>query len=140
MVVDKGFLKELKLIDPTYRVDEPEDHNGYFIVKDIDLTIKANMENTLSVPNPAELRVHGPKVILWVPGLGGQILDKLREMKLKALELKIFENPLNELAYYQGLKKEAEKKKRELAVDMIAEGLVEADKMDRKKSFSYGGS
>lgn len=136
------FLKELKVIDPTYVVMDPEDHDGYFICKDVDISLKANDGKTLNIigRDPTTLRARGTLEILWVPALGGQALDELRKMKLKALELGIFENPLDELAYYQKLKRDAKKKKTELAEDMVVEGLMEMHRLERKKSFSYGGS
>jgi hypothetical protein len=139
--VPKGFAKALAIIDQTYRVEDTEDHNGYFIIKDIDLTLKADGGKSLVIPGDdiKVLRVRGPMPILWVSDYGEQWLDVLRAMKARGLELGIFDNPANELAYYQKLKRDAKKKKEELAVDMISEGIMEADRLSRKKSFSYGG-
>jgi len=138
----KWFVKALKVIDPTYRIEDTEDHDGYFIIKDIDLTLRADGGKTLSVPGKdiKFLRARGPMPILWISDFAEQWLEVLRAMKLKGIELGVFENPVNELAYYQKLKKDAKKKKAELAVDMISEGLMEAHRLSRKKSFSYGGS
>ena len=138
----KGFLKSLKVIDQTYRVEDTEDHDGYFIIKDIDLTLKADGGRSLIIPGKdiKFLRVRGPMPVLWIPDFGEKWLEVLRAMKLKGLELGIFDNPVNELAYYQKLKRDAKKKKAELAVDMISEGLMEGHRLARKKSFSYGGS
>jgi len=140
MIVPKQFAKDLKLLDPTYRVEDTEDRVGYFIVKDLDLTIKADGGKTIFVPDPKMLRARGPCIVLWVPDLGGQALEQLREMKMRGLELKIFDNPMNELAFYRAQMVKAKKKKMELAVDMISEGLMEGHRLARKKSFSYGGS
>ena len=60
-------------------------------------------------------------------------------MKQKALELGVYDNPANELAYYQKQRSEAKKQKEALAVDMITEGLMEAHRLEHKKSWSYGG-
>jgi hypothetical protein len=140
--VPKWFVKALAIIDPTYRVEDTEDHDGYFIIKDIDLTLKADGGKSLSIPGEdiKLLRVRGPMPVLWISDFGEQWLDVLRAMKAKGLELGIFDNPANELAYYQKLKRDAKKKKAELAVEMISEGLMEAHRLERKKSFSYGGS
>jgi len=140
MIVPKSFANDLKLVDPTYRVQDPEDHVGYFIVKDIDLTLKADGGKTLFIRDEKELRVRGPCIVLWVPELGSGAIERLREMKMQALELKIYDDPLNELAYYRALNLKAKKKKMELAVDMISEGLMEKHRLERKKSWSYGGS
>lgn len=141
MIVPKGFSKELRLIDQTYKVQDPDDHKGYFIVKDIDLTLKADDGRSLSIPggNIKNLRFRGPLVILWVPELGGQTLEELRKMKADGLAMGIYENPLKELAFYQAKKREARKKRAELVVDIITEGIMEADRMTKKKSWSYGG-
>jgi hypothetical protein len=85
-------------------------------------------------------RIHGPLVILWFPEIGSVCLDKLREMKRQALEMKIYENPLAELAFYQAKKKIAKQKRTEAAVDIITEGLMVMDKLNRSRSWSYGGS
>ena len=140
--VPKWFLKALAIIDPTYKIQDTDDHDGYFVIKDIDLTLKADGGRSLIVPgNDIKfLRVRGPMPVLWISGFDEQWLDVLRAMKQKGLELGIFDNPVNELAYYQKLKRDAKAKKAELAVDMISEGLMEADRLSRKKSFSYGGS
>jgi hypothetical protein len=139
--VPKWFLKALAIIDPTYTIQDTEDHDGYFVIKDIDLTLKADGGRSLIVPgNDIKfLRVRGPMPVLWISGFDEQWLDVLRAMKQKGLELGIFDNPVNELAYYQKLKRDAKAKKAALAVDMISEGLMEADRLSRKKSFSYGG-
>ena len=139
MIIPKWFKKELSIIDKTYRCEDTPDHDGYFIVKDLDLTLRADGGKSLSVPDPKLLRVRGPLVVLWIPSLDEQCLEKLRAMKAKGLELGIFDNPVNELAYYQKLKRDAKAKKAELAVDMISEGLMEAHRLERKKSWSYGG-
>jgi hypothetical protein len=138
----KWFVKALKTIDSTYRIEDTEDHDGYFIIKDIDLTLKADGGKSLVIPGKdiKFLRVRGPMPVLWISDFGEQWLEVLRAMKLKGIELGIFDNPVNELAYYQKLKKDAKAKKAELAVDMISEGLMEAHRLSRKKSFSYGGS
>jgi len=139
--VPKGFLRSLKVIDQTYRVSPTEDGDGWFIIKDIDMTLKADGGKSLIIPGKdiKVLRVRGPMPLLWIPGFGEQWLEKLRQMKAKGLELGIFDNPVNELAYYQKLKRDAKAKKAELAVDMISEGLMEAHRLERKKSWSYGG-
>ena len=138
MFVPEGFAKSLKFIDPTYRVEETDDHDGYYIIKDVDLTMKVDGGKTLSDPKNA--RVHGPLVVLFFPAFGERVLDTLQEMKKQALEMGIHEDPVKELAWYQMKKIEAKKKKSELATEMISEGLMEAHRLERKKSFSYGGS
>lgn len=140
MSADKGFLKDLRTIDQTYRVEDDENKKGYYIVKDVDMTLKADGGKSLFIPDPKMLHVRGPCVVLWVPELGGQALDRLREMKMKALEVKIYEDPMNELAFWRAQGVKAKKKKMDLAVDMISEGLMEGYRLARKKSFSYGGS
>lgn len=44
MSADKGFLKDLRTIDQTYRVEDDENKKGYYIVKDVDMTLKADGE------------------------------------------------------------------------------------------------
>lgn len=140
--VPKWFLKALAIIDPTYKIQDTDDHDGYFVIKDLDLTLKADGGRSLIIPgNDIKfLRVRGPMPILWISGFDEQWLDVLRAMKQKGLELGIFDNPVNELAYYQKLKKDAKAKKAEMATEMISEGLMEVHRLERKKSFSYGGS
>ena len=140
--VPKGFLKALAIIDQTYRVEDTEDHDGYFIIKDVDLSLKTDGGRSLPIigKDTKTLRARAPMPLLWISDFGEQWLDVLRAMKAKGLELGIFDNPVNELAYYQKLKRDAKKKKAELAADMISEGLMEADRLSRKKSFSYGGT
>lgn len=141
MYIPKWFKKELALVDKTYKVDEPEDHIGYFIRKDIDLTLRADDGRSLSIPggNIKTLRVRGNPVVLWVPALDQSVLEKLRAMKAEGLAMGIYDNPLKELAFWQGKKKAARERQKLLAVDMITEGIMDADRMSRRKSFSYGG-
>lgn len=139
MFVPKQFQKDLKILDPTYRVQETEDHVGYFIVKDVDLSLKADGGKTLFIPDPKMLHIKGPCIVLWFPDFGGQVLERLREMKMKALELRIYDNPMNELAFWKAQQVKAKRSKMDLAVDMISEGLMEIDRFERRKSFSYGG-
>jgi len=139
MIIPAFFEKELHTIDQTYRVEETDDHDGFFVIKDVDLSLKADGGKTLSIRDPKMLRVRGPLIVLWVPALDSRALDKLREMKLRALELGIYDNPVNELAYYKSLQKKAREARRDLAVDMISEGLMEAHKLERSRSWSYGG-
>lgn len=136
--VPSYFERGLAVIDKTYRVLPTDDHDGYYIVKDVSLSMKIDGGKTLSQPKAAH--VHGPLVVLFFPEFGEQVLEKLREMKKQALEMGIYDNPMKELAFYQAQKIKAKKKKAELAVDMVSEGLMEADRLSRKKSFSYGGS
>jgi len=144
MFVPQRFKKDLEILDPTYRIQDTEDHEGYYIVKDVDLTLRSDGGKSLSIPggDPKWLRVRGPLVVLFIPTheFGEQILEKLREMKREALAMGIYDNPTNELAWLQKKKKEARQKKAELATEMISEGLMEAHRLERKKSFSYGGS
>jgi hypothetical protein len=141
MIVPTWFKKELRLIDRTYKCEDPDDHKGYFIVKDIDLTIRADDGRSLSIPggNLKNLRIRGPLIILWVPELSSQALEELRKMKADGLAMGIYENPLKELAFYQTKKREARKKRAAAVVDIITEGIMEADRMSKKKSWSYGG-
>jgi hypothetical protein len=141
-LVPSWFSKALVVIDPTYRVEKPEDGIGFFIIKDIDLTLKADDGRSLSIPGKDidSVRARGSLPVLWVETLSEDTLEKLRAMKFRGLELGIFDNPVNELAYYQKLRRDAKKKKEELAVDMISEGLMEAHRLNRKKSWSYGGN
>ena len=138
MIVPEGFARELGFIDPTWRIEETENHDGYYIIKDVDLTMKIDGGKTLS--QPMEARAHGPLVVLFFEDFGDRVLDALRKMKFQALELGIYENPVNERAWYQKLRRDAKKKRAELATEMISEGLMEAHRLERKKSFSYGGS
>lgn len=140
--VPEWFKKELAVVDPTYRVEDTEDHDGYFIIKDLDLTLKADDGKSLIIhkDNYKLLRARGPVPIIWFPTFSTRVIEQLRQMKAKALEMGVFENPMNELAYYQKLKKEVKTKKLELAVDMVSEGLMEQHRLERKKSWSYGGA
>lgn len=142
MFIPEFFKRELKLIDKTYKVDEPEDHAGYFIRKDIDLTLKADDGRSLSIPggNIKNLRVRGNPIVLWVPALDAAVLETLRKMKAEALAMGIYDNPLKELAFWQSKKVAARKKRAADAVDMISEGIMDVDKMSRRTSVSYGGS
>jgi hypothetical protein len=142
MIVPTGFAKGLKIIDSTYEVQDTDDHDGYYIVKNVDLTLKADGGRSLSIPGGdiKVLRVRGPLVILYVPDLNDSVLEKLREMKAQALEMGIYDNPLNELAWLQKKKREAREKRRDLATEVISEGLMDVYQTERKKSFSYGGT
>ena len=66
--VPKYFLDALAIIDKTYRVEGTEDHNGYFIIKDLDMTLKADGGKSLIIPGKdiKLLRVRGPIPLLWI--------------------------------------------------------------------------
>lgn len=141
MTIPEYFLKELAFIDRTYRVEPVQDGPGYYIVKDIDLTLRFDGGESLILPDAKkEARVHGPLVVLWIPEIGGMALDKIREMKRQAIEMKIMEDPLAELAFYQAQRKETKEKKLDKAADMITEGIMEMKRLSQKQSWSYGGS
>ncbi len=141
MSIPKYFTDELATLDKTYRVESVPDGKGFYIVKDMDLTMAYDGGSSLYMPGSKKAaRIHGPLVILWVPELGGVCLDKLREMKRRALTMKIYENPMAELAFYQAQKREASRRRLESAVDIITEGLMVMDKLMKSKSWSYGGS
>ena len=140
MYFPKAFAKELKFIDPTYKVEDDDEKKGYFIVKDLDLAMAVDGGASLPAIEAKIARIVGSLPILWTPELGGRCLETLRAMKKEALEMGIYDDPLKELAFWQKKKHEAKQKKIELAVDMITEGIMEAHRMGRRKSYSYGGS
>ncbi|MCK7475656.1 MAG: hypothetical protein MZV49_24240 [Rhodopseudomonas palustris] len=53
--------------------------------------------------------------------------------------MKIVENPANELRYYSELNRKAKEKKRELALDMMAEGFMKMHKMATSQTFVMPG-
>lgn len=137
MTIPEFFARELKTIDPTYRVQECEDGDGYHIIKDVDLTFKLDGGKTLTSPRTA--RARGPLVVLFAQHLDARTLDQLREMKYRALELGIYDNPVNELAFWKAQQKKAKEKRRDIAVDIVTEGIMEMHKLATSKSWSYGG-
>jgi hypothetical protein len=127
----KWFLSELACIDPTYYVRAKEESQIYEIVKDADVVIES--------PFRGAFRITGPKVVDVFRYLNADALTKLRKRKWWGRQLKIIENPRAEFNFLLAQEKAAKAKEMDLAHDMMTEGLLEGYRIDRKKSWSYGG-
>ena len=132
MYVPKQWLKALSIIDPSWRVECDESDGTYMVVKDV--SVKIPMEDGKMAI------VHGPRTVAVFRGeLGETHLDELRARKKLGEQMKIVENPVNELRYYANLQKEAKAKKHELALDMMTEGFMKMHKLATSQTFIMPG-
>jgi hypothetical protein len=130
--VSKTFLKSLALIDRSWRVVPDESDNTYSIVKDVSVKIP--------IEGGKVGIVHGPRTVAVFQGEPIDAhLDELRRRKRWGEEMKIVENPMNELKYYKRLNDEAKAKKKELALDMMTAGFMKMHKMATSQTFIMPG-
>ena len=132
MHVSKEWLKALKIIDPTWRVECDESDGTYMVIKDVSVQVPLD--------NGRVGVFHGPRIVSVINHEpGDRDLEDLRARKAWGLKMNIVENPANELKYYADLNKMAKEKKRELALDMMTEGFMKAHKIATTATFVMPG-
>jgi len=129
MLIPEWFEKELKIIDPSYRAEVEE--NLVAIVKDVHVKLPLKDGGTAII--------HGPRTIDVFEHPSHTALEKLRKKKYEGQRMNIVENPLNELRWLRGLEEEAKKKREQLAIDMMAEGLMKMHRLENTKTFVMPG-
>ena len=131
MYVPRWFLRELRFIDPTSRV-EYDGKPLYRIVKDVDMIIP--------VPFRGTIHVKGPRTVDVFPYLNDSALTHLRYRKWLGRRMNIIENPKKELAYLEAQEKAAMAKEREIGYEMMAEGMYEGYRLSQKHSVCGGSN
>lgn len=121
MVIPSWFEKELKIIDPTYFVVFNKTFEYYEIKKQ------------MNVVKDGRLVVTRPTLAVFRK-LNERALTNLRERKF--VGRKYSQDPMKYLKYLNSLNVEAKKKKRALALEMMAEGYVRIHNLGRKKIFT----
>lgn len=132
MYVPKQWLKSLQVIDPSWRIECDESDGTYMVVKDVRVQIPLE-DGKVAV-------VHGPRIVAVFRGdLCEANLDELRARKRLGEQMKIVEDPMNEIRYYHRLNQEAKEKRSQLALDMVTEGFMKAHKMATSQTFFMPG-
>ncbi len=133
MLTPGWFLKELKIIDPTYYVRFNESNGFFEIVKDVSVSVKMKDGGTA--------HIYGPRIVDAFLELTSAALDNLRRRKAFGRQLNIVDNPMAELEFYAKLQKEANAKMMDEAYTRMAEGFKDIVEIGTgiRKSYSYGG-
>ena len=122
------FLRELRIIDHRYRVIPVEETQSYRIVMDSDVMVESPMRGAF--------RITGPKTVDVFQHLNADALTSLRRRKYIGRQMKILERPNAEWEYLIAQERAAKQKEMAIAHDMMAEGMMEGYKIDRKHSVS----
>jgi len=117
----KWFERELAIIDSTYFVVFNKRYQYYEIKKQMNVVRNGGL--VVVRPTLAVFR-----------RLNDRALDNLRERKF--MGIKYGGEPEKYLNYLNGLNVESKKKKRELAMEMMAEGYVRIHNLERRKIFT----
>jgi hypothetical protein len=122
------FVRELKTVDHRYRVEVRESSQVYAIVMDADVVVES--------PIRGAFRITGPKTVDVFQHLNDDALTALRRRKYIGRQMKILERPNAEWEYLIAQERAAKAKEMNLAHEMMAEGMMEGYKIDRKHSVS----
>lgn len=117
----KWFSRELEIIDDTYYVVFNKKYEYYEIKKQ--MNVVKNGELVVVKPTLAVFR-----------RLNDRALNNLRERKY--VGRKYARDPMLYLKYLNSLNEEAKKKKHELALEVMAHGLMRIHNIDRKTIFT----
>jgi hypothetical protein len=126
--VPNWFKRELRTVDPNYYVVINEESQVYRIMMNSDVVVQS--------PFRGAYRIIGPKTVDVFRYLNDEALTKLRYRKWLGRQMKIIENPNAEWNFLQAQEKAAKAKEMDLVYDMMAEGGMEAYKIDRKHTVS----
>lgn len=132
MQIPEFFRKELALIDPTYRIELEAEKGVYRIIKPVSVKFNDKRLNRF-------LHVHGDRTVDVFTDLNQAALDKLKYRKRLGENMKIVENPMNELKYWRDQEEEAKKKEKDLMIDMIAAGLMKMHKFQTTQTWVMPG-
>jgi hypothetical protein len=122
------FLRELRIIDHRYRVIPVEETQSYRIVMDADVVVESPMRGAF--------RITGPKTVDVFQHLNDDALTALRRRKYIGRQMKILERPNAEWEYLIAQERAAKAKEMNIAHDMMAEGMMEGYRIERKHSVS----
>jgi len=126
--IPNWFKRELRTVDERYYIEADESAQIYRIMLMADVVVES--------PFRGSYRITGPKTVDVFQHLNADAIMHLRYRKWLGRRLKIIENPQAEWAYLQAQEKAAKQKEMDLAYDMMAEGGMEAYKIDRKHTVS----
>jgi len=122
------FLRELRIIDHRYRVIPVEETQSYRIVMDADVVVES--------PVRGAFRITGPKTVDVFQRLNADALMHLRYRKWLGRQMKVIENPNAEWNFMVAQERAAKAKEMNIAHEMMAEGMMEGYKIERKHSVS----
>ena len=144
-MIPKWFVQELKLIDPHLFVVFNQEDRYY--------EVKTNMEFNRVVDIPglvtkskADGNILNPDQLLKI-SMKNPTIAVFRELDSRALEelrfrrwkfLQKFRKPSDDIKEIIERNREAKKKKAELSAEMMAEGFMKMDKMEKSKMFDLG--
>jgi len=121
MRLPKWFERELEIIDSTYYVVFNREYQYYEIKKE------------MNVIKDGELVIVKPTLAVF-RRLNDRALENLRERKHTGR--KYARDPMLYLKYLNNLNKEAKAKKKELAMEIMAEGYIRIHNLGRRKIFT----
>jgi hypothetical protein len=128
MRIPQWFKKELKYIDASYYVRTIENGQLYEIVMNVDRELKFR-DGTV-------YHITGPKVVDVFRYLNDAALNTLRYRKWLGRQMNIIENPQKELDYLAKQEAAAKAKEKEIANEMVAEGMYEGYRLSQQHSVS----
>ena len=125
MYVPEWFKKELKIIDPTYYVFPNEKYNYYEIRKDFHWYNGNEGTEHRASPSLANFKL-----------LNNAALDSLRERKRRGLqfERKYYKDKV--LREIERENREIREKNKEEALEMMTEGFMKIDQLERRRMFT----
>ncbi len=126
--IPKWFLRELKIIDPTYYVKINDEAQTYDVMKDADIYLKFR-DGTV-------YKKKAPRVVGSYQHAVESVLTSLRYRKWLGRQMKIVEKPNAEREAMQKKDAESMEKHKEEGFDMMTYGFKEAYEVDRKHSVS----
>ncbi len=130
-LIPNFFLRELKIIDPTYYVVYDPEIRTFDIMQDIkervrrkdgsyEWTITSLLLDFFNHPND-------------------EALTRLRWRKRLGIRLNLIEHPKRHMAWIKRINAENKARKSKLAIDMIAEGYKKIHQHNTSMTLDYGG-
>lgn len=119
--VPRWFLRELRIIDPSLRVDYVSESNMFILSKELDYVIDGKPKKERFIR--ASFRY-----------LNDKALDNLRYRK--RLGERLMDRPGAYIRWLHEEEVENKKKLRDEAIDMMTEGYVKAHKLKTSRTFS----
>lgn len=125
------FLRELEYIDPSYRVIYFDDYD-YFQVYTV---VKYVLENEEGIK-----KEHRCVPLATYTYLNDAALEDLRRRKQIGIRFQRTYNPDAYLNWIASMNRDAKAKARERAVEMMAEGFIKMEKVEKTKLYDIGAA
>lgn len=130
-LIPEFFKRELRIIDPSYRVVYDSVSRTFDIMKDIkELTRRKDGSYELTKTS---------LLLAFFKNPNDKALTRLRERKQLGIRLNLIEHPKRYEAWCRRINVEAKAMKSRLATDMLIEGFKKIHKHRTSKTLDYGG-